>query len=159
MGMEVRKLIESIESNFKEYYQLLQHVDSKDRQVERHHFGFSLQEYLHTVADIQEEIVVFRLKKILHEEHPYIPEIKIDKIKRGGHYRNVPLPKVVEIFLNQRQDLIRLLSSLPTQNWERTGVLESEGHVSFKELVRRMAEKDRQIISELQHALMRHNSS
>ncbi len=151
--MEVRELIESVEGSFHQYFNLLHKiwedpVLSKMIQQSTH-----LKQLLKTLADIQDEVIDFRLKKIISEEHPYLPQIQIDKLKQFGPHSRQPIRQVVENFLQQRRSLLKLLHALPEENWERTGVHEVEGHVSFKELVRRMIEKDKKILSELNQVI------
>ncbi len=151
--MSVQELIQTIEGNFQQYHQLFSRFADSDPSFSR---GTNkIQELLYTLTNIQEEVVDYRLKKILKEEHPYIPQIRLDEIRMSTHLRHNPsLAEIVHHFLKQRQDLLRLLNSLPAENWERTGVHELEGHITFKEFVRRMAEKDRQIISKLRQVLV-----
>lgn len=113
-----------------------------------------LREIIAVLTEIQEEVVEYRLKKILKEEHPYIPTIKVEKIKSNGHHQHTPLPQLAEIFLAQRKALLQLLQTTPTAIWTRTGVHESEGHISFEEIIRRMAEKDRQVLANLNRLLL-----
>ena len=151
--MEVRELIEIIEGNFHRYYQLLHRLEEDPDFMEIAQETPHFRELLQTLADIQDEVVDFRLKKIILEEHPYLPQIQVDKLKQQGSHSRLPLRQVVQNFLQQRRALLKLLHALPTENWERTGVHEIEGHVSFKELVRRMAEKDQKVLNELRKAV------
>ncbi|RMH80944.1 MAG: hypothetical protein D6681_18420 [Calditrichaeota bacterium] len=145
--MDVRDLIQAVDENFRLYHQLLSKIYERpvgeDRQADM------LNELLRTIAVIQDEVVDFRLKKILQEEHPYLPQISIDKIRMNRDIQRIPLPQIVDHFLRQRQGLVKLLSSLSGDTWERTGVHEVEGHVSFKEFVRRLVEKDKEVLHKL----------
>ena len=149
----MRELIESVEGNFHQYSNLLRKIWDNPNLSDMNQHSPHLNELLKTLADIQDEVIDFRLKKIISEEHPYLPQIQIDKLKQNGPHSKQPLRQVVEYFLQQRRSLVKLLNALPEENWERTGVHEVEGHVSFKELVRRMIEKDRKILSELSQVL------
>lgn len=150
----MRELIELFEGNFKQYNQLLNKLEGNPYLLQSLGSNAELQEKLSLLTDIQDEIVDFRLKKIISEEHPYLPRINPEHLKQYGIHRQQPLQKIILDFLQQRRALIKLLHALPLENWERTGVHEDEGHISFKELVRRMIEKDRKILEELKQALM-----
>lgn len=152
--MDVRELIRSLEGNFRQYHHLLQHVSRTPDTALSGIEDAQLREIIGVLTDIQDEVVEYRLKKILKEEHPYIPTIKVEKIKQNGHHQHTPLPQLVEMFLAQRKALLQLLQATPTATWNRTGVHESEGHISFQEIIRRMAEKDRQVLANLNRLLL-----
>lgn len=152
--MDVRELIRSLEGNFSQYHQVLQNVPRTTGPALSGIENTQLREIIAVLTDIQEEVVEYRLKKILKEEHPYIPAIKVEKIKQSGHHQQIPLPQLVEMFLAQRKALLQLLHTTPKAIWSRTGVHESEGHISFQEIIRRMAEKDRQVLANLNRLLL-----
>ncbi|HQU74823.1 MAG TPA: hypothetical protein PKV71_03695 [Calditrichia bacterium] len=104
-------------------------------------------------TQIDDEIVDFRLMKILREENPYLPQINLARFSGMG--QSCPRQHL-ENLLRQRRHLMRRLHGLPTNQWERTGVHEIEGHVTFKELVRRMIEKDRQVINTCRNIFLRY---
>lgn len=141
----VKELIQIIESNFRQYSEILNKIEEASQP----------KELLFTLVALQDEIIDYRLKSIINVNHPYIPGIEIEKIKKKNPYQNYPTAQLAESFLTRRQELLGLLHSLSSESWKRTGVHEKEGHVSFKEFVRRMAEKDLQIIAELNRELLK----
>ena len=74
---------------------------------------------------------------------------ELERINQETTPPHSSIHEFVEKFLNQRRDLLKLLYSLPTASWERTGIHKVEGHVSFKKLVRRIAEQDKKILDKL----------
>lgn len=149
--MEIKEILHSMEENFTQYYHLLEPIKSTGDLLKRIHNVEKLKEFLETLTKIEDEVIDFRLKKIQREEHPYIPSINVEKINHIVHVGSYSLNLLIEQFLNQRKDLINFLYSTPTERWERTGVHEKEGHVSFKEFVKRMIQRDRDIIVYLSH--------
>ncbi len=149
MIMDVKDLIMSIEGSVKEYHNLLDQVEKPDYGTKSAAEPFQLRELVATIADIQDEVVSYRLLKILREEHPYIPQIKPDQIRLNVKRTSSSLKNIASNFLNQRKELLRILYTLPSENWNRTGVHEVEGHVSFKELIRRMIDKDQEVMVKL----------
>ncbi len=101
------------------------------------------------MTSVQEEIVNFRLKKIISQEHPYLPMLNINKLKQNKADKGLGLQQLCEDFLRERRALLKILTALPEESWKRTGVHETEGHLSFLEVVRRMSVKDQQLISQL----------
>ena len=152
----MRDLIQYIEGNFRQYFEILNKIGETGENDHISGEPYEVRELLYTLAGIQDEVVDYRLKKILKEEHPYIPHIEVEKIKRKGQLQTCSLDQIVQNFLSQRRELLKLLYSLPMESWNRTGVLEKEGHVSFRELIRRLGEKDQQILAQLSQALVEH---
>lgn len=151
--MGIKDIINSFEKNFREYTELLRQLEGESQSQFLAQIQPDSRISLAQLATLEDEIVELRLKKIIKEEHPYIPQINIDKIINNSHYDREPLPKIRDHFLQQKKELLKLLYTLPSETWERTGVHEMEGHVPFKEFVRRMTVKDRKIIGDFRSSL------
>ena len=147
--MEIKKLIEQFEANFREYYQLLTQLAEGNISYLPGESTWDIRQLLEVLADLEDEIIDLRLKKILEEEHPYLPRIEMERIKADRLYRDLTTAQLVEHVLHQRRELLKLLYSLPREQWQRTGVHEVEGHITFQELVRRMVEKDRLVLDQI----------
>lgn len=146
--MNIEELIDSVEGNLQQYDQTLDRI-----QQSGDNSSSQLTELLKELVDIQEEVVDFRLKKILREENPYLPAIHPEKIRHDLPDQQFSLTEIQNLFLTRRRELVRFLNLTPAENWSRTGVHELEGHITFKELIRRMIEKDKPIIARLNKAL------
>ena len=146
--MDVRELITAIEVNSSQYYQLLNGLNTEQYEAPQNEM-VAIQQTLKNLTSIQDEVVDFRLRKIVKEEHPYLPQIN----PTNSFYHTASLQWLTDTFLKQRENLMGLLRTLPFDQWERTGVHEKEGHVSFLELVRRLVEKDRKILELLNQKL------
>lgn len=146
----MKELIQGLESNFRQYYAILNRIV----QAEQGENPPAIKELLYSLSSIQDEVVDYRLKKILKEEHPYIPQIRVDKFSGKSYQQPCSLDQLAQNFLTQRRELLKILYTLPRESWNRTGVHEKEGHVSFKELIRRMIEKDQEILSKLNQVVV-----
>lgn len=155
--MDVIDLIHKMESNFRAFYQLLHPLAEGNAEVPPNADAAHLEEILNLTTCIEDEVIDFRLKKIQNEEHPYLPAINVDRIKGGNSNMLTSLPESITIFLNHKKGLIKYLYSVPATEWERTGVHQVEGHLTFNELVRRMIDKDSWLQQELKAAL-KHSS-
>lgn len=146
----MKELIQDLESNFRQYDAILNQIV----QTEQEKNPPAIKELLYSLTSIQDEVVDYRLKKILKEEHPYIPQIRVDKFSGKSYQQSGSLDQLAQNFLTQRRELLKMLYNLPRESWNRTGVHEKEGHVSFKELIRRMVEKDQEILSKLNRVVV-----
>ena len=152
--MELRDLIKLFEKNFLEYSRLIRKLGDDDANEPSIQSLTELKMHIRQLADIEEEIVEWRLKKILKEEHPYLPTINIQALHNSNQEQ--PFLDICNHFLKKKKEVLKILYSLPADNWDRTGVHESEGHVPFKEFIRRMTEKDQQILGDFKSSLERH---
>ena len=148
--MSVQELAQSLSTASQQYKELLQ-----DLQEAGNTELTPIIRILQVQLEIHDEVIDLRLKKILYEERPYLPVIDIDKISHDAIYDHCSLPEISETFLELRCELSLLLSKIPQDSWGRTGVHQNEGHITFKELVRRMVKKDVSIINRLQRELTR----
>ncbi|MCB0261840.1 MAG: hypothetical protein R3C41_20200 [Calditrichia bacterium] len=146
--MQNRELIQMVENSSRQYSSLLENVHEIEGTIVHR-----LTRFLQTLTEIQDEVVDLRLKKILKEEHPYLPMIHVDRIQENTPYRKYSLYEISRTFINQRRELSKFLYNVPEELWKRTGVHENEGHVTFQEFVRRLTEKDHTTILRLQRTV------
>ncbi len=151
--MEVIDLIHKMESNFRTFYQLLHPLTDANADTPPNIDSVHLEQILEMTTRLEDEIIDFRLKKIQNEEHPYLPTINVTRFKSGHSSLDSSLPACINRFLNHKKNLIKYLYSVPATDWDRTGVHQVEGHLSFNELVRRMIDKDSWLQQELKAAL------
>jgi len=149
--MNIEELIDSVEGNLQQYDQTLDRIQQPGDNSRS-----QLTELLKELVDIQDEVVDFRLKKILREENPYLPAIHPKKLRHDLPDQQYSLTEIQNLFLMRRRELIRFLNLTPAGSWSRTGVHELEGHITFKELIRRLVEKDKPIIARL-NEILRYN--
>lgn len=154
--MELKDLINLFEKNFLEYSRLIRRIGENNSAESSIQSLSRLKIHIRQLARLEEEIVELRLKKILKEEHPYLPSIDIQNFNNNSSHQNQPFFEICNHFLKQRKELLKMLYSLPAENWNRTGVHEMEGHVAFKEFIRRMTEKDKQILGDFKSSLESH---
>lgn len=148
--MDILEIIYTLKDNYYKYISILGHFDSNHIKNYQDCYPEEIDKYIRQLSRIEDEVIEFRLKKILTEEHPYIPIIHADKIKLSNIYPNLSFPEVIDHFLKQRRELLKFLEKLPKEKWVRTGVHEKEGHVEFKEYVERLTKRDASIIEELE---------
>ncbi len=146
--MDVKVLIQSIVGNFNQYQSILQKIApfSNQPQAADTEIFAEINTIFLTLTEIQDEVIEFRLKKILSEQHPYLPVINPQKLNKNKSFSPA---EIQSLFVKQRSALQQIVESLPRENWERKGLHENEGHITFRELVRRLIEKDQVFIERL----------
>ncbi len=151
--MERSNLIQQSTEVFNKISRLSRSLDGILAKIDEKPQFHQIHDTLLQLTSVQEEVVNFRLQKILSEEHPYLPMLNINKLKQNKADSGLGLQQLCEDFLRERRILLKMLTTLPENSWSRTGVHEVEGHVSFGEVVRRMSIRDQQLIKQLDATL------
>jgi hypothetical protein len=105
--------------------------------------GFCLLEHAWHLADLEREGFGVRLRRLLAEEHPFLPDFDGQRAARERLYRARPLGPGIEAFAAARADTLALLRSLPQAAWPRAGVQEGVGRVTLADVARAILEHDR----------------
>ncbi len=148
--MEIQELIQAHERNFQIYQRLLSQIDPSTSAEKVEHISLAVKSLLFTVNTVHEEVINFRLKKILSEEHPYIPKIHVKRLNVNPEHNGMTVHEMIANFLRLRRSLLDIFKGLSATDWHRKGLHEQEGHVTFYEFTRRMAEKDEALLQKLQ---------
>ncbi len=157
-NQSIPNILENLNRNFQEYCSLLLPLEEMDPLSLNRQSYTEIQEYLITLIAVENEILEFRLKKIVEEEHPYLPEIHVDRLKQIHLIQPMELPQLIDRFLLQRKQLNHFLRTVSDDQWDRTGLHAREGHVSFREFVNRIIKKDQIILKELKQILANQSS-
>ena len=149
--MEPKDLIQALENSYRDFLNVATELSNLQNQNISVHpiTNNQCKKTLQLIIEIQDEIFLLRLKKIIALENPYLPMLRIDKIKQRIVKVDLTYEQMIDIFKRLRQELLAFLTSLPAEKWSRTGLHETEGHITFKEIVLRMIKKEQEIISVL----------
>ena len=143
-----KSLIKNVENNFKDFQFLLSRIpentDDKQKDISR-----ELTDLFATLTAIEEDVFEMRLKKIINLENPYIPAISPEAVRDSISQEHQSLLNLVKKYLSQKESIIKFLYRVPFFYWDRTGVHELEGHVTFEEFIRRLIKNDNSNISVL----------
>lgn len=142
-------LIEQAQHVFSDFENISKRLPDAISQLNKGDRFRQVHDILTVLVIVQEEVVELRLNKILRAEHPYLPPIDINSLIEIRRTKNASIQELTDEFLKQRKSFLKLLGNLSPETWERTGFHEVEGHLTFRELVRRMNEKDGALVRKL----------
>lgn len=106
-------------------------------------------EILCHLRDVDQEVNLPRLYKVIHEENPFIPGKDTDPWAEQRQYKNQDGIQALHKFTLNRIELIDLLTSLSPQDWERRARHAIFGPTSLRELANIIAAHDRLHIQQL----------
>jgi len=103
---------------------------------------FSPVEHCWHLADLEREGFAVRIRRLLEEEEPSLPDFDGARVARERHYRSRSLSEGLAAFRSARLANLERLRGVRTEQWSRAGTQESVGRVMVCDLPRMMAEHD-----------------
>ncbi len=104
--------------------------------------GLALVENAWHLADLEVEGYGVRLRRLLAEHEPELPDFQGDLIARERDYLNLPLAPALERFERARAENLALIHAATETDRQRAGQQEGVGMVTFERVVAMMAEHD-----------------
>ena len=104
--------------------------------------GFSLLEQAWHLADLEREGYGARIRRLLAEEDPMLPDFDGARIAAERNYRALSLAEGLAAFLAARTANVALLRSLPHTAWGRAGRQEGVGPIVLGDVPRLMRDHD-----------------
>lgn len=103
---------------------------------------WSVREVIAHLADLESEVFAVRLRQVLDEDLPLMKAIDPDARARDFGYQGQDVQGNIRRLLEARAQNIRLIQPAPPEAWDRVGVHERRGPMSFREIVEGMANHD-----------------
>ena len=104
--------------------------------------GTSPVEQVWHLADLEREGFAERIRRLLGEVEPYLPDFDGGKIAAERNYRLRSLDEGLAAFADARQNNITVFQSLAADSWLRSGTQEGVGKVSLCDIPAFMAQHD-----------------
>lgn len=104
--------------------------------------GLALVENAWHLADLEVEGYGLRLRRLLAETSPALPDFPGDIIARERDYLHLPLAPALDRFARARAENLALINAASADDKLRTGKQEGVGTVTFERVVAMMAEHD-----------------
>jgi DinB superfamily len=103
---------------------------------------FSPVEQCWHLADLEREGFGERIRRLLGEEEPFLPDFDGARLARERGYRARRLDEGLAAFRAEREANLALLRSVGSDQWTRAGTQEGVGRVALCDLPSMMAEHD-----------------
>jgi hypothetical protein len=104
---------------------------------------WNLTEIFCHLRDVDEEVNLPRIRKVLEEDNPFLPGMDTDPWATEREYVFQNGPEALESFTALRVQLVELLDNLSPEDWKRTARHAIFGPTNLKELVSISAGHDR----------------
>lgn len=110
---------------------------------------FALVEHLWHIGDLEREGFGERIRTLLAEDDPFLPDFDGERIAHEREYLKLPLAPALAAFAAARDQTVRLLRSVTDDQWARAGRQEGVGIVTLADLPRRIFDHDRAHLNEI----------
>jgi hypothetical protein len=120
--------------------------------------AFSVLDHICHLRDIEQEGYTARIRKLLTEEQPFLPDIDGDRLAIERQYNAQRLEPALTEFQRLRQANVRVLKDLSPGQLSRSGLFENTGPITLAHLLRLMHEHDTghlEALSDLREQLVR----
>jgi hypothetical protein len=104
--------------------------------------AFSPVEQCWHLADLEREGFGARIRRLLDEDDPFLPDFDGARLAREREYRSRPLDEGLAAFRSRREANLALLRSVGRDQWLRAGSQQGVGRVALCDLPSMMAEHD-----------------
>jgi hypothetical protein len=103
---------------------------------------FSPVEHVWHLADVERDGFGERIRRLLSEDDPWLPDFDGTRIAREREYRSLTLGEGLAAFAAARAHNLSILRAASEEAWARRGVQEGVGAISLCDLPRSMATHD-----------------
>jgi hypothetical protein len=152
------RLIKSLAETPSKLTQLLQPLSPQQVRVKESDQFSALENICH-LRDIEVEGYGERIKRILEEAEPSLPDIDGARLAVERDYNNDDLDSAFAAFSNARRKNVELVRSLEMDQLARKGNLEGAGLISLRALLEMMEEHDQGHLAELSMVSRRASSA
>ena len=124
-------------------------VSAKDLCLKNFQEEFSILEHVCHLRDIEVEGYVPRVKRILNEEKPALPDIDGSKLALERDYNRDNLESALRAFSQARDANVQRLRNVSENQLNREGELEGKGTITLGQLLNIQREHDEEHVREL----------
>ncbi len=103
---------------------------------------FSPVEQVWHLADLEREGFGVRIRRLLSEREPHLPDFDGAKVAADRNYRSLSLEQGLAVFAAARQENISVLRALDSKAWVRSGTQAGIGKVSLCDMPSFMSQHD-----------------
>jgi hypothetical protein len=94
---------------------------------------------------------------MLAENEPVFSDINERKWAKVTRYAELPFAESFQVFSLQRENLLRVLTALPIESWERSAIIFGRRHTVFTQ-TRRMAKHEEKHCEQIKSLLLRNKA-
>ena len=118
------------------------HLSSQEVRVPGPDGAFSPVEQVWHLADLEREGFGERIRRLLSQSRPYLPDFDGTRIAAERHYRSLSLEEGLSVFAEARHRNITVLRAVEADSWLLSGTQEGVGTVTLCDMPSFMSQHD-----------------
>lgn len=135
MNREHKRLVDRLESSGEDLLSYLGKFSEQEILEQPALNEWSIHQVVSHLCDTEERVFLYRVKRILKEDHPEVPNFDQDAWQREHYSPSEPLKKMLADFRSARRKQIVLLRKTTDKDWDRTAQHPEYGVISVNWLV------------------------
>jgi hypothetical protein len=139
---DLEQLLEFLGETLEFVGQLVRGLSEEDLRWKPSDNEFSILENICHLNDIEREGYRERIKKLLSESEPFLPDIDGGKLARERNYNAQDPAAALHAFTLARMENIKTIKNISPDQLSRSGMFENVGPVTLEELLLKMKEHD-----------------
>jgi hypothetical protein len=139
---DLRTLLASLEAMPRELQSAAERMGAEAARTPPAGGGFGLVEQAWHLADLEREGYGVRIRRLLAEDDPELPDFDGARVAAERNYRAKPLGEGIAAFLAARTANLTLLRSVEAVAWDRAGRQDGVGPLTLRDVPRMMREHD-----------------
>ena len=120
--------------------------------------GVSPVEQCWHLADLERDGYAVRIRRLLNEIEPALPDFDGERVARERNYKSLSLEAGLDAFKRARSENLAALRRLTASEWERVGTQAGVGRVGLCDIPLMMSEHDAAHRAEIEEWQSRHQS-
>lgn len=148
-GQEFQDVIRFLERTPEEIRRAADGLADRDLRWKPSREEFSLVEQACHLRDIEREGYSARIRKLLTENQPILPDIDGSRLASERDYNSQDFESALQEFTQARAENVRAMKELSTDQLNRSGVLDGVGAITLEKLFLLMREHDQSHRKEL----------
>ena len=149
ISREFEEVVLCLKSTPEKIRGLITGVSAQDLCLTNSPADFSIMEHVCHLRDIEVEGYVPRVRRILSEEKPALPDIDGSKLAIERDYNRENLASALQVFSQARDANLQLLERVNENQLNREGDLEGTGTISLWQLLKLQRDHDEEHLREL----------
>lgn len=117
-------------------------LSAADAAVPGKNATFSPVEQCWHLADLEREGYGSRIRRLLTEDDPFLPDFDGERVARERRYRSLSLAEGLRAFRAARAETLSALRSIRGAQWDRSGRQEGVGPVALRDIPAMIAAHD-----------------
>jgi hypothetical protein len=98
---------------------------------------WSIKEIICHLRDMEKFAYLARFQKMISEDNPYLELVDQNRLAYESDYINQDAKSAFQEFKRIRTETVRTLAAVSVEEWSRTGVHQTDGHMTIEQLVNR----------------------